>query len=98
MARLPRIKIETVSRALRYVTDKLNDANEKLAEELDPQSKLDATYKGNLDGGANADARDAIKMIRWLVEDNLGLTPPAAYTEAEVDAIDAEIRTFDDGT
>jgi len=93
MVRVARSKIGTVSRSLRYVTDKLNDANDKLAEELDPQSKLDATYKGALDGGANADARDAIKMIRWLVEDNLSLTPPAAYTEAEVDAIDADIRT-----
>jgi len=35
-------------------------------------------------------------MFRWLL-DNLSVAIPAAFTDAEVDAINAEIRQVDDG-
>jgi len=97
MARVANPKISIVSRVLSIVGDRMNDINDKLRDEIDVTGRLDTTYQSGLDASFKADGAEIIKLIRWLVEVELGLTPPTAYDNAEIDAIDIDIRTFDDG-
>jgi len=97
MARIPQDKVGTIARATRYVTDKFRDMNEKFAEENEADARFKTTYLSGLDADGKTDGADAVKMLRWLLG-NLSVTIPAAYTDAEVDAINPDIRTKDDGT
>ncbi len=76
MARVTNPKISIVSRVLTLVTSRMRDINSKLTDEIDTSGRLDSTYQGGLDASFKADGAEIIKLIRWLVEVELGLTPP----------------------
>lgn len=97
MVRVKNNKRILVREALGYIEQEIHGANNDLREELDTDNKLDVTYKTGRDASAKTHVKNAIKMFRWLVEVEFSLTVPNAYTNAEVDAIDIDIRTFDDG-
>jgi len=84
--------------AVAYIINRLQTALSDFREELDLDNKLDATYISARDGSAKANADDAIRMLRWLYEIEFSLTPPSPLSDAEVDAINPGIRTFEDGT
>lgn len=88
-----KLKIELVNN---YIQSKLQGVNRKLDREEDREDIFDDTYKGTLDASVKQDEGDVIQMLRWLA-DNLGFTVPAAYSDAEVDAINPKIRQKEDG-
>ena len=98
MVRVANPKDKIANGAVSYIVNQLQAAISDFHEELDEDSKLDATYVAARDGSAKAHADLAIKMLRWVYEIEFGLTPPSPNTDAEVDAIDIDIRTFEDGT
>ena len=87
-----RKKIELVNQ---YMKGKLQLVNWKLNREADTSGHFDSTYQATLDSSAKADEGDIIKMLRWLAGD-LSFTVPAAFTDAEIDAINPEIRTVNE--
>lgn len=82
-------KIELVNS---YIKGKLQQVNLKLHREADLEDVFDDIYKAGLDVSAKQDEGDIIKMLRWLAND-LGFTIPAAFTDAQVDEINPEVRT-----
>jgi len=97
MVRADNAKNIIANGAISYIINKLNRGLSDFNEELDNESKLDATYVAARDGAAKTKIDQAIKMLRWLYETEFTQTPPAPYSDAEVDTIDPEIRTFEDG-
>ena len=97
MARVANAKDVIANGAVSYIMNELNAALEDFHEELNLESKLDATYVSARDGSAKTHADNGIRMLRWLYEIEFGLTPPTPLNDAEVDAIDIDIRTFEDG-
>ncbi len=96
MARVANNKRDKVRGALTYMEEKIHDANKKLKMESEPHPELDSTYKAGLDGSAKNDLKSVIKMIRWLANDlSLG-SIPSAFTNTQIDSIDAEIRTHEE--
>lgn len=98
MARIANNKDVIANGAVSYIINELQKALSDFHEELDEESKLDATYVSARDGSAKTHADNAIKMLRWLYEVEFALVPPAPLDDAGVDAISIDIRTFDDGT
>jgi len=99
MAIVPQPKRSKIRNLFAYVTDEINQANRDLKDEADPDTlgRLDDTYVAGRDAAAKQHLGNAIKAIRWLADD-LGETVPPAYTDAEIDALNREIREFEDGT
>ena len=97
MARIANPKDQIANAAVSYIVNELQNATKDFHEELDQESKLKTAYISARDGSAKAHADNAIKMLRWLYEDEFGLAPPAPYSDSEVDGIDDNIRTFEDG-
>ena len=98
MARITNPKNEIANGSVSYIINELQKAITDFHEELNEESKLDATYLAARDGSAKTNADNAIKMLRWLYEIEFGLIPPTPLSDAEVDIIDINIRTFEDGT
>jgi len=98
MARIANAKDKIANGAVSYIVNELQTATSDFHEELNEESKLDATYVAARDGSAKTHADNAIKMLRWLYEIEFALTPPAPLDNTEVDAINIDIRTFEDGT
>jgi len=96
MARVANTKDEIADGSVSYMINQLQDALFDFREELDKDSKLDATYISTRDSSAKTHADNAIRMLRWLFEIEFGLTPPAPLNDAEVDAIDPNIRTHEE--
>jgi len=105
MARLPNTTRFLVREALNYVTLNFNQANANLKkiDIFDEQTNLAnfdsnqvTDFKTALRNQAKSDVRDGVKMLRWMFTE-LGITTiPTAYTDAQVDAIDENIRTHDE--
>ena len=98
MAIVPHQKHTIVNNSIGYISQKLRETSEAIREEQDLDSKLDSTYVAGRDAEAKSKIDDVIKMLRWLYETELGLTAPAPFSDAEVDAINPNFREFDDGT
>lgn len=98
MARVERDRTGAISQVMNYVQQQFNDIQKEILDEQDLSGRIDTTYQTGLDASIKTLGRNATKMLIWLIEDHLGLTVPTAYTDAEVDAIDVDIRTFEDGT
>ena len=103
MALIPQTKLKKIIASLKYINDQNSQTIERIAQadESDDllidftQAKIDVR-KTRLTTEANVEAAKAVQMFRWLLGD-LGVAIPAAFTDAEVDAIDPEIRQTDDG-
>jgi len=93
----PNDKIDLVRGALDYIEIKFRAARRDLSDEANPDSegRLDDVYVAGRDAAAKTNVLEGIQMLRWLIEDHFGLSPPAAYTDAEVDAINPRIRQKD---
>lgn len=97
MARVANTKRNIVIKSMAEVENRIHSANNKLREELDPENKLNTTYKDGLDQGAKDDLKEAVQIFRWLIEDEFSLTPPAAFTDTDIDNLDLDIRTHEEG-
>lgn len=90
-----------VENCIHQVNDHLREADEGIQRLTDEpttsfvQGNIDA-YKTQLEALAATKNTDAVATYRWIM-DEFSLTVPAAYTDAEIDAIDPDIRTHDDG-
>ena len=97
MVRVARDRTGALSQVMNYTQLKFNEIQKLILDEQDSSGRIDGTYQGTLDGNIKSLGADAVKMLRWLVEDNLGLPAPSAFTNTQVDAIDENIRTYEDG-
>ncbi len=79
---------------MNYITDKGIASNKKIIEMDD--TRFSAAYLGTLAAGAKTDIQELTKMLRWLFTEFNITAVPAAYTDAQVDAIEEDIRTHDD--
>jgi len=103
MAIIPQKTVKKVILALQYINDQNAKANisfgqAEIADELlidFTQAKIDDRKTRLKSEGAN-ETKKSVQMFRWLLTD-LGVAIPAAFTDAEVDAINSEIRQTDDG-
>ncbi len=82
-------KIELVND---YMRSELQQANSKLHYEADMSGRFSVTWQAGAKTEVYNHEANIIKILRWLAADE-GFTIPTAYTNAEVDAINAEIRT-----
>ena len=96
MALVPQDKKKKIELVNAYMKGKLQEVNLKLQRETNPNGIYDATFVAGLDTSAKQDEGDIIQMLRWLA-DNEGFTVPAAFSDAEVDAINPKIRQKEDG-
>jgi hypothetical protein len=96
MALVPQDKKVKIELILGYLRGKIGDARTKLHEETNPGGKYDATYVSGLDASVKSDIGDIIKMLRWLAI-NESFAVPTEFLDAEVDAINPEIRQTEDG-
>jgi len=97
MARVANTKRVIANRSVSYIINKLKSGLKDFFEELDEDSKFSTTYKAGRDTSAKDKIDDAIRMLRWLYETEFSLTPPAPFTNGDVDTIEEDIRTFEDG-
>jgi len=97
MARIANTKDIIANGAVSYIVNKLQDALEAFHEELNEETKFSAAHVSGRDSAAKASADEAIRMLRWLYEVEFSLTPPTPLADGDVDAINIDIRTFDDG-
>ena len=98
MVRVANNKDVIANGAVSYIINKLQDALTDFHEELNEETKFSTTHISGRDSSAKTHADNAIKMLRWLYETEFGLVPPSPNTDAEVDVINPDIRTFEDGT
>jgi hypothetical protein len=100
MARVDNTTRQTAVRLLGEIQDHINKINLFLKEEQNVDAKLDATYVSGRNAAAIAEGAEILKKFRWFWEDpgQLNQTVEAAYTDAEIDAINEDIRTHDGGT
>ena len=98
MARITNTKREVVVRSMAEVEKAVHGMNKALRQEVDNSGELDTSFKAGRDAEAKALAVKIIKVIRWLKEDYFGITgnTPSAYTNAQIDAINPDIRTHDE--
>ena len=97
MARIANNKRQLVLKALAVIENDIHSANGKLKDEQNIDNKFDSTYVAGLDTGAKNDVKHAVQVFRWLIEVEFGLTPPPAFDDTDIDGIDPDIRTHDDG-
>ena len=99
MAIVPQPVKEQAKRTLAIVTNCANDVNKFFRENDQTVPPLDATYKSGRIAAAQASFEECEKIMKWaILHTEFGLTDPAAYTDAEMEAIDPELLEFDDGT
>jgi len=96
MVRVANTKYVIADRSVRYIIKKLAGGLTDFDEELNVDSKFSATYVTARDTSAKDKIDDAIRMLRWIYETEFGLSPPAPFTDGDVDTIDTEIRTSED--
>ena len=87
-----RIKIRNL---FGYVEDEIHAVNKDLKIEMLNNPEYDSTFRAGRDASAKDHAKNIVKAIRWLIND-LGLSTPSAFTDAQIDALSREIREFDD--
>ena len=80
-----------------YVQDEINAANRDADEESKNDPRFKATYITERDASAKTHCTNAIKALGWLKIDQQITANIAPYTDAEIDALNREIREFDDG-
>lgn len=97
MAKVVQNKREKVTNLFAYASDEINAADRDLAEEVSNDPRFKATYVSSRDASAKDHLQNVIKAVTWL-KVNLGITGNIApFTDAEIDALEREIREFDDG-
>ena len=97
MTRSTNTKREVTTALIGNMMNALISAKHKLIDEENKKGKLSTTYTAGLDASAKQDMATSIKLIRWLVQDYFNIQNiPAAYTDAEIDIIDIDIRTTED--
>jgi len=84
-----RLKIELI---IDYINTNIQISKLLLNREEDLENIFSTTYKGTLDTTIKQKIANIVKILRWLIND-LGLSTPNAFTDAQIDAIDPEIRT-----
>ena len=89
VAQTKKLKIQFINE---YIIKESRIANSLLREEEDIDDKYDDIYKASLDGTVKSHEANIVKMLRWLIDD-LSLPTPDAFTDAQVDVINEEIRT-----
>jgi len=97
MARVANTEKQIIGNILGRVRTLAGEISKEIRDEGDTSGRLDTTYQGTLDASIKSKGGELIKMLRWLVESELALTPPTAYDDTEIDGIDPEIRTHEDG-
>ncbi len=97
MARVDNPKHEIAGGAVSYIRNQLRDGVNDFQHELDLNTRFSAAYIGSRDGSAKTHIDNAIRMLRWIYETEFGLSPPVPFTDGDVDGININIRTFEDG-
>ena len=105
MARVTNSIKQTVLKANEYSTEQLNLTDSKIRESEELIKKIEdegnfnqtniIAYKKQLIQEAKKEKKNQNKMERWLLG-FLNVTTPTAFTDAEIDAIDPEIRTVEE--
>jgi len=95
MALVPQTKRRKVGNLLSEIRNDITTAKNALRIEERDDPKFTQTYKDGRDAVAKASIANTVRMLGWLLGD-LGITPPTAYTDAEIDAINPNIRQFED--
>jgi len=102
MARVPNTMRDIAGEALEYIEDRFTDAKQLLEkiDGLNGQLKganfdpaLVTTFKATLREDSKTNVVNATKMLRWLFTTFNITTIPPAFSDADVDAINADIRT-----
>jgi len=97
MARVANTENQIIGNILGRVRQLAGEISKEIKDEGDTSGRLDTTYQGTLDASIKSKGGELIKMLRWLVETELALTAPTAYTDIDIDGIDEDIRTHEDG-
>ena len=105
MARIENNKIEIIGLAQQYVREEIAQSSRALkqARNLIAQLKELGTFdqtqldklKTDLKNDVKEHTKNGLRMYRWMLAKN-NITPPAAFTDAEVDGMDINIRTHEE--
>jgi len=99
MVRVDNTDRETARRIMRHIMGHIDKIGIALHEEVNDESYvLDSTYVAGRRAAALAEGVELMKKWRWFWEDSnqLNQSPATAYTDAEIDAIDPDIRTHEE--
>ncbi len=97
MARIQNPKRALIRNVLAYCEDQIHSINRHLTVEEVDDPNYTQSYRDGRDQAAKDDFKNLVKMFRYGITKLPIGALPAAFDDAEVDAIDPEIRTFDDG-
>lgn len=97
MTKIAQNKRLKVNNLFSYTFEQMHEAKKDLDDEVSGDPRFKDSYVSARDASAKDHLVNAIKAITWL-RINLGITGNIApFTDAEIDALDREIREFDDG-
>lgn len=98
MARVAQNKRIKTNNLFSYALEEIHAVKKDFDDEVSGDPRFKATYVSARNASAKDHLVNAIKAVTWL-RINLGITGNIApFTDAEIDALNRDIREFDDGT
>ena len=97
MARIANRKRTLIRNILAYCEDQIHSINRHLTVEDEDNPNYTQSYRDGRDAEAKDDLKNLVRMMRYGISKLPIGTLPAAFDDGEVDAINPDIRTFDDG-
>ena len=95
MARINNTLKESLAQLLPYMHRTTALAEEYMAHENQTSPPLDATYKAGRATQYKLEAAKLVKALRWFLNE-YSITTPSAFTDAQIDAEDPNIRTHEE--
>lgn len=95
MARVVNTAKQALSPTIDYIHNRVNDVDRFFDESNQTDPPLDTTYKNGRQPAYVVEAKNLVRMIRWYMT-KYNITIPIAFTDAQVDAIDPDIRTHEE--
>ncbi len=96
MARINNTKRVIAVRILSHLENHIHKINNILKEELNLENKFSNSHVTSRNQAAIDEGAEILKKFRWYWEDQINQSILPAYTDAEIDVIDEDIRTHED--
>ena len=95
---IQRASLDYIEREIRQALHDMKDADDEVTKLQNDGSFTAANitkFKNNKINSAKAHNQNAVSMYRWLL-DEFNISIPAAFTDAEVDGKNLDIRTHEE--
>lgn len=94
MARVDNTLQESLKALIPYLQERLGTAEEFILHENQTEPPLEPTYQANRPKEYKLEVAKVVKSMRWFLN-KYSLPTPPAFTDAEMDAEDLNVRTHE---